>query len=170
MQGSAGLDCPTYASHRKAEAQEASAELCHVMLGWLPQAVMESKHGAPFAVPVSEDMVPGYHTVIQHPMDLGTIANNLKQRIYKALGELYAAFDSLGCCTSCCIHLLSHPKQAGSFPFAVMVPCLHTDESSIKHWDVACVILQGPTICRICRPSIWYLRICFPKLKKHVIP
>ena len=48
---------------------------------------MQSKHGVPFAVPVSEDLVPGYGTIIQQPMDLGTISQNLKQRSYNSLGE-----------------------------------------------------------------------------------
>ena len=48
---------------------------------------MDSKHGAPFAAPVSEDLVPGYRTIIQRPMDLGTISQSLKDRSYRALGE-----------------------------------------------------------------------------------
>ena len=51
------------------------------------QEVTQSKHGAPFAAPVSKEAVPGYHTVIRQPMDLGTVAGKLQQRAYPSVGE-----------------------------------------------------------------------------------
>lgn len=56
---------------------------------WL-QAVMESPHGGPFALPVSSELVPDYHDIIKSPMDLGTVSEKLRQRTYPALGTALA--------------------------------------------------------------------------------
>lgn len=50
--------------------------------------VARSKAGSPFSSPVSEQDVPGYHSVIRKPMDLGTIAQRLESSLYKSLGLL----------------------------------------------------------------------------------
>lgn len=51
------------------------------------QAVMNSRHGGPFAEPVIEEEVPGYHAVISQPMDLGTIRQGIQEQRYTSLGQ-----------------------------------------------------------------------------------
>lgn len=48
---------------------------------------LKLKAAAPFSAPVSEEDVPGYTTVIQNPMDLGSIAEKLKSGEYATTGE-----------------------------------------------------------------------------------
>lgn len=52
------------------------------------KAVLKLKVAAVFAAPVSEEDVPGYHSVISQPMDLHTVADKLQQHAYASLGEL----------------------------------------------------------------------------------
>lgn len=51
------------------------------------KGTLKLKTAAPFSGPVSEEDVPGYSTVIQNPMDLGRIAEKLKNGGYATTGE-----------------------------------------------------------------------------------
>ncbi len=54
----------------------------------MPQVVkkfLRRPAAGPFSEPVPGD-VPGYHDVIEHPMDLGTVAANLHDGSYSSLG------------------------------------------------------------------------------------
>ena len=51
------------------------------------RAVLKLKVALNFAVPVREEWAPGYHLVIQHPMDLGTVAARLAAGQYANAGE-----------------------------------------------------------------------------------
>lgn len=50
------------------------------------KAVAKGKSGWVFAVPVTDDVAPGYSQEIKTPMDLGTVAKNLKSGAYFTLG------------------------------------------------------------------------------------
>lgn len=51
------------------------------------KGTLKLKAAAPFSAPVSKEDVPGYSTVIQNPMDLGSIAEKLKKGGYTTTGE-----------------------------------------------------------------------------------
>ena len=51
------------------------------------QGTLKLKVAAPFRGAVSEEDVPGYSSVIQTPMDLGSIAEKLKNRKYATTGK-----------------------------------------------------------------------------------
>ena len=51
------------------------------------KGILKLKVAAPFSAPVSEEDVPGYSSVIQNPMDLGSIAEKLKNGEYTATGK-----------------------------------------------------------------------------------
>lgn len=44
----------------------------------------------PFEMPVTDKQAPGYSTIVQRPMDLGTIRQNLETRMYSHPAEAYA--------------------------------------------------------------------------------
>lgn len=57
----------------------------------------------PFAEPVPAD-VPGYHDVIEHPMDLGSVLANLQDGAYSSLGtdsRLHTGFAALSMMVEC---------------------------------------------------------------------
>ena len=62
-------------------------------------AVGATRVGAPFAEPVLEEEVPGYHAVVKHPMDLGTIMTRLDRGVggpgahYPSLAAVAADVD-----------------------------------------------------------------------------
>lgn len=41
-------------------------------------------------MPVTDKQAPGYSTIVQRPMDLGTIRQNLETRMYSHPAEAYA--------------------------------------------------------------------------------
>ena len=45
-----------------------------------------SRAGQPFAEPVLEEQVPGYHAAVDNPMDLGNVAARLEAGDYGSLG------------------------------------------------------------------------------------
>lgn len=51
------------------------------------QAIARGPSGRPFSYPITDDMVPGYSAVVQHPMDLTTVAQRLSDGAYASLGE-----------------------------------------------------------------------------------
>lgn len=51
------------------------------------KGTLKLKVAGPFSAPVGEEDVPGYSSVIQNPMDLGTIAEKLKNGGYAATGD-----------------------------------------------------------------------------------
>ena len=55
--------------------------------GKVVRAVLKLKVAVNFAVPVREEWAPGYHSVITHPMDLGTVAARLAAGQYADAGE-----------------------------------------------------------------------------------
>lgn len=56
----------------------------------------KGKSGWVFAVPVTDDVAPGYSQEIKTPMDLGTVAKNLKSGAYFTLGALCMPSHVLG--------------------------------------------------------------------------
>ena len=60
------------------------------------KAVAKGKSGWVFAVPVTDDVAPGYSQEIKTPMDLSTVAKNLKSGAYFTLGTLCMPFHVLG--------------------------------------------------------------------------
>ena len=48
--------------------------------------VAKGESGWPFAVPVTDDVAPGYSNEIRRPMDLGSVAASLKLGAYVTLG------------------------------------------------------------------------------------
>lgn len=58
----------------------------------------KGESGWPFAVPVTDDVAPGYSTEISRPMDLGSVATSLKLGAYVTLGT--------HACFACCCHRL----------------------------------------------------------------
>ncbi|PWN20882.1 Bromodomain-containing protein, partial [Microstroma glucosiphilum] len=46
-----------------------------------------------FTQPVDEKEVPGYRTVIQQPMDLGTMKDKVDQGLYTAIGQFREDFN-----------------------------------------------------------------------------
>ena len=52
------------------------------------QAIARSPSGRPFSLPITDEMVPGYHAVISQAMDLSSIATGLSQGSYTSLGQL----------------------------------------------------------------------------------
>ncbi|OAF70852.1 hypothetical protein A3Q56_01415 [Intoshia linei] len=44
--------------------------------------ITENSNSWPFLKPVEEDIAPGYHTIIKHPMDLKTISDRIKKGYY----------------------------------------------------------------------------------------
>ena len=50
------------------------------------KAVAKGESGWPFAVPVTDDVAPGYSNEITRPMDVGSIAISLKLGAYVTLG------------------------------------------------------------------------------------
>lgn len=63
-----------------------AAELSSVLKA--VRRTLKLKVAGPFSSPVSEEDVPGYSTVIHDPMDLGTIAEKLKNGEYTSTGEI----------------------------------------------------------------------------------
>lgn len=59
------------------------------------QAIMRSPAGRPFAVPVTDAIVPGYSAVIKQPMDLSTVASHIVQGTYAGLGMPLACSEAL---------------------------------------------------------------------------
>ena len=55
--------------------------------GKVVRAVLKLKVALNFAVPVREEWAPGYHSVITHPMDLGTVAARLAAGQYADAGK-----------------------------------------------------------------------------------
>ena len=51
------------------------------------KGTLKLKVAAPFSAPVGEEDVPGYSSVIQKPMDLGSIAEKLKNGEYLTTGK-----------------------------------------------------------------------------------
>lgn len=51
------------------------------------KGTLKLKAAGPFSAPVSEEDVPGYSSVIQNPMDLGSIAEKLKNGEYATTGR-----------------------------------------------------------------------------------
>lgn len=51
------------------------------------KAAGKGESGWLFAVPVTDDVAPGYSQEITNPMDLGTVAKNLKAGAYYTLGK-----------------------------------------------------------------------------------
>lgn len=51
------------------------------------KATLKLKVAALFSAPVAEEDVPGYSSVIQNPMDLGSIAEKLKNGEYTTTGK-----------------------------------------------------------------------------------
>lgn len=49
-------------------------------------AVGKSEYGLPFSEPVSPEEAPDYEDYILHPMDLGTLADRLKNGQYGSCG------------------------------------------------------------------------------------
>ncbi len=64
------------------------------------RAVAKGEAGWVFAVPVTDDVAPGYSQEIKTPMDLGTVAKNLKSVAYFTLGALSMPSLILGPMTS----------------------------------------------------------------------
>ena len=50
------------------------------------KAAAKGESGWVFAVPVTDDVAPCYSKEIRSPMDLGTVAKNLKSGAYTTLG------------------------------------------------------------------------------------
>ena len=50
------------------------------------KAAAKGESGWLFAVPVTDDVAPGYSQEITNPMDLGTVTRNLKSGAYYTLG------------------------------------------------------------------------------------
>ena len=50
------------------------------------KAVAKCESGWPFAVPVTDDVAPGYSKEIDKPMDLGSVAKSIKSGSYTTLG------------------------------------------------------------------------------------
>ena len=50
------------------------------------KAAAKGESGWVFAVPVTDDVAPGYSREIRNPMDLGAIAKKLKSGAYHTLG------------------------------------------------------------------------------------
>ena len=88
-----------------ADPQAAAAELSKAQKA--VKALLKLKVAAIFSAPVSEEEVPGYSLVIQNPMDLGTVLENLKN------GE-YASAGTVHCLTQLTVglHLHDHSKTA----------------------------------------------------------
>ena len=63
----------------------------------------KGESGWPFAVPVTDDVAPGYSNEITRPMDLGNVATSLKLGAYVTLGT--------PACFACCCQWL-HVAQA----------------------------------------------------------
>ena len=59
------------------------------------------KAARPFLSPVREEDAPGYHAAIKHPMDLGTVQQQLSARAYKAPGAPLAETMFAGAFCSC---------------------------------------------------------------------
>lgn len=45
-------------------------------------AVLNTPEAQPFAHPVSEEDVPGYHTIVSDPMDLGLVRKRVETEVY----------------------------------------------------------------------------------------
>jgi hypothetical protein len=58
------------------------------------KALMKHPHSWPFAEPVDADKLnlPDYHTIIKHPMDLGTVKKKLEKKDYYSAKECIADF------------------------------------------------------------------------------
>ena len=86
-----------------ADPQAAAAELSKAQKA--VKALLKLKVAAIFSAPVSEEEVPGYSLVIQNPMDLGTVLENLKN------GE-YASAGTVHCLTQLTVGLQLHDTYA----------------------------------------------------------
>lgn len=73
-------------SHPSTEPGLPDSELARAVR--VVRAVLKLKVALNFAMPVREEWAPGYHSVITHPMDLGTIAARLAAGQYADAGEL----------------------------------------------------------------------------------
>ena len=63
----------------------------------------KGESGWPFAVPVTDDVAPGYSKEITRPMDLGNITTSLKLGGYATLGT--------HACFACCCHRLDEARD-----------------------------------------------------------
>ena len=81
------------------------------------KAVAKGESGWPFAVPVTDDVAPGYSNEVKRPMDLGSVAMSLKLGAYVTLG-MHASLGCHGLCgdiasqqTLCNRNMLSPSSQ-----------------------------------------------------------
>jgi len=65
--------------------------------GQVVRAVAKGESGWVFAVPVTDDVAPGYSKDIKKPMDLGTVAKNLKSGAYVTLGVFVSKVIDTAC-------------------------------------------------------------------------
>ena len=61
------------------------------------RAVAKGESGWVFAVPVTDDVAPGYSKDIKKPMDLGTVAKNLRSGAYITLGAFLSKVIDTAC-------------------------------------------------------------------------
>lgn len=54
------------------------------------EQVLALPEAAPFATPVSDEVAPGYSSIVTRPMDLGTVRNGLHRREYAHTADAYA--------------------------------------------------------------------------------
>ena len=81
------------------------------------KGTLKLKAAAPFSAPVSEEDVPGYSNVIHNPMDLGSIAEKLKNGEYATTGESANPMASLT------VPITPEPERilaSGSSPFILL--------------------------------------------------
>ena len=72
-------------------AQAHAAQAAQAQIAIMARIVMQlqaSPHAGPFLEPVPRE-VEGYHAVIRHPMDLGTIAAKLQSSLYPSVQHVH---------------------------------------------------------------------------------